>query len=362
MKNTGNFEKFFWNREGFFCAEKSEKCKFSRNNMEILENSDLNMELCLENKNLENQENLENNSENNSLNFVQRANSKLYLKIPLWQNEVKIERRIEMENLSESEFESLEFENQNGNQTFINQNQQNGNLQSQNAENWQILENLNLNLNLETESKSENEPKNSIKNHKIRKLQIEKPQSRKSENLPKKKLNNLEKTKHENLEITTKINSQINSENAEINLETILKIVIWQMGNCTTEIQLFGRIEAKTQIKITIWQMGNCAKVKIKSGFLVVNKLELEAKIVIKAENCEAEFTSHNLLLAKAEAKIWPVLEIHKAPKKCTHGATISTFDDNSIKYLQTRRISKESAKKLLENYFLDEFLDKFGN
>ena len=54
-----------------------------------------------------------------------------------------------------------------------------------------------------------------------------------------------------------------------------------------------------------------------------------------------------------------PELEIFADDVKCSHGTTTGQFDEEAIFYLQTRGISKESAKKLLIEAFADEVIDK---
>ena len=344
------FAKLFWN--GQFIWEKSQnQNQIGENNLEIPEKSFLELTFV---------ENLSQNKSENSLNLIQKTNSQLFLKIPIWSkkppknNDCKVQntQNLEKKNLDEilkMEESSLikekletQFEKSNKNHKTLEINNSANSKPSKNLENLKkskILGNWQT-ANLESVKARENWQK-ILENEKNAENYKEKnPIPLKTKNLDKLNLKKLENQTIENSKKPLEIN-----------------INIWQVGqNCSTEIVLFGKIETKTQIKIIVWQMSKSGKVQINSDFLVVSFLEIEARIIIKALDCEAEFTSHNLMLEqKAEVKVLPILEIYQAPKKCTHGATISTFDPNSLEYLETRGISPKSAKKLIIKHFLEK-------
>ncbi len=82
--------------------------------------------------------------------------------------------------------------------------------------------------------------------------------------------------------------------------------------------------------------------------------------VAVDAQKIEAYQQNKNILLSReATMNAKPELEIFADDVKCSHGTTTGQFDDEAIFYLQTRGISKESAKKLLIEAFADEVIDK---
>jgi len=53
-----------------------------------------------------------------------------------------------------------------------------------------------------------------------------------------------------------------------------------------------------------------------------------------------------------------PELEIYADDVKCSHGSTTGNIDPNSIFYLMSRGLSKEQAKKMLVEGFLNETIE----
>jgi len=53
-----------------------------------------------------------------------------------------------------------------------------------------------------------------------------------------------------------------------------------------------------------------------------------------------------------------PELEIYADDVKCSHGSTIANIDQNSVFYLMSRGLSKEQAKKMLVEGFLNETIE----
>ena len=327
------FAKLFWNGQLIWQKSQNQN-QIGENNLEILEKSFLELTFV---------ENLSQNKSENSLNLIQKTNSQLFLKIPIWSkkspknNDYKVQNRqnLEKKNLDEIlKMEESSLFKKNLKTQFKTSNENRKTLEINNSTNSKPSKNL------------ENSKKSKILGN-WQTTNLESVKARENwQNLLKTK--NLDRLNLKNLENQTIESSK---KTLEININ------IWQVGqNCSTEIVLFGKVETKTQIKIIVWQMSKSGRVQINSDFLVVSFLEIEARIIIKALDCEADFTSHNLMLEqKAEVKVLPILEIYQAPKKCTHGATISTFDPNSLEYLETRGISPKSAKKLIIKHFLEK-------
>ena len=67
---------------------------------------------------------------------------------------------------------------------------------------------------------------------------------------------------------------------------------------------------------------------------------------------------SHFLVLNKdARAVSIPDLEIHNHNVQCSHGATVTSIDEEQIYYLQARGLDREEAKRMIINGFRDESL-----
>ena len=78
------------------------------------------------------------------------------------------------------------------------------------------------------------------------------------------------------------------------------------------------------------------------------------------AQKTDAKQTNKNLLLSDdATADTKPQLEIYADDVKCTHGATIGQLNDESIYYLRTRGIGKDSARQMLIHAFAGEIIER---
>ncbi len=87
-----------------------------------------------------------------------------------------------------------------------------------------------------------------------------------------------------------------------------------------------------------------------------------EGKIYVhpEAQKTEAYQLNHNLLLSDAAvANAKPNLEIFADDVKASHGATMSEVDEEQLFYLQSRGLTKESARTLLIRGFIQEMLDQ---
>ena len=76
------------------------------------------------------------------------------------------------------------------------------------------------------------------------------------------------------------------------------------------------------------------------------------------AQKTDAKQTNKNLLLSDdATANTKPQLEIYADDVKCTHGATIGQLNDESIFYLRSRGIGKDTARQMLIHAFAGEII-----
>ncbi len=80
----------------------------------------------------------------------------------------------------------------------------------------------------------------------------------------------------------------------------------------------------------------------------------------VDAQKTNAYQRNQNILLSEtATINTKPQLEIFADDVKCTHGATIGRLDDEQLFYLQSRGISKDSARRILLNAFADEIAER---
>lgn len=86
-------------------------------------------------------------------------------------------------------------------------------------------------------------------------------------------------------------------------------------------------------------------------------------RIEKEAKHCNAYQNSRNILLSdRAKIETIPELEILNQEVVCTHGAVVSSLDENSIYYFMSRGITREEAIKLLvSGFLLDKLEDTFG-
>lgn len=78
------------------------------------------------------------------------------------------------------------------------------------------------------------------------------------------------------------------------------------------------------------------------------------------AQKTDAKQTNKNLLLSDhATADTKPQLEIYADDVKCTHGATIGQLNAESIYYLRSRGIGKETARRMLIHAFAGEIIER---
>jgi Fe-S cluster assembly protein SufD len=76
------------------------------------------------------------------------------------------------------------------------------------------------------------------------------------------------------------------------------------------------------------------------------------------AQKTNAKQTNKNLLLSDdATVDTKPQLEIYADDVKCTHGATVGQLNDESIFYLRTRGLGKDTARRMLIHAFAGEII-----
>ncbi|MBN1331342.1 SufD family Fe-S cluster assembly protein [Candidatus Dojkabacteria bacterium] len=87
------------------------------------------------------------------------------------------------------------------------------------------------------------------------------------------------------------------------------------------------------------------------------SELDLEAilKVPKGAKNTDTYLKLECLLLSdKAKARVIPSLEIMEDAVKSGHGATVSSVNKEHMDYLMSRGLSKDNAKKIIIEGFLD--------
>jgi Fe-S cluster assembly protein SufD len=78
------------------------------------------------------------------------------------------------------------------------------------------------------------------------------------------------------------------------------------------------------------------------------------------AQKTDAKQTNKNLLLSDdATADTKPQLEIYADDVKCTHGATIGQLNQESIFYLRSRGMSRDTARQMLIHAFAGEIIER---
>lgn len=78
------------------------------------------------------------------------------------------------------------------------------------------------------------------------------------------------------------------------------------------------------------------------------------------AQKTSSQMTNQNLTASKtARMYTQPMLEIYADDVKCAHGSTVGQLNDAALFYMQQRGISKEEARLLLQNAFINEVVDQ---
>lgn len=83
-------------------------------------------------------------------------------------------------------------------------------------------------------------------------------------------------------------------------------------------------------------------------------------KVHRDAQKTDAYQTNNNLLLGdEARADSLPILEIEADDVRCSHGATLSTLDEEDLFYLRSRGLSLETARNMVINGFFEPVLEQ---
>lgn len=78
------------------------------------------------------------------------------------------------------------------------------------------------------------------------------------------------------------------------------------------------------------------------------------------AQQTTSEEVNQNLCATrKARMFTQPMLEIYADDVKCSHGSTVGQLNDAALFYMQQRGVSRQEARLLLQNAFVNEVVDK---
>jgi len=110
----------------------------------------------------------------------------------------------------------------------------------------------------------------------------------------------------------------------------------------------------------------NCMSSEIYKGVLNDKSTGVfNGKVIVHvdAQKIEAYQKNNNVLISDhANMNAKPELEIFADDVKCSHGTTTGQFDEEAIFYLQARGISKNTAKQMLVEAFMDEVYNEIEN
>jgi Fe-S cluster assembly scaffold protein SufB len=108
-------------------------------------------------------------------------------------------------------------------------------------------------------------------------------------------------------------------------------------------------VGAHSHSQTTVWNVLSDQAVAIFNGMI---------RIVPNCPQTRAYQSNKTLLLSeKARVHTLPKLEIATDDVKCSHGASVSSLDDNQLFYLESRGINKEAAEKMLIDAFTQPVL-----
>lgn len=139
--------------------------------------------------------------------------------------------------------------------------------------------------------------------------------------------------------------------------------------NCTSEMNGLFLLKDKQHVdnhtKVNHLKP-HCTSIELYKGVLADNSTGVfngRVKVFEDAQKIEAYQQNKNILLSQnATMNAKPELEIYADDVKCSHGTTTGQFDEEAVFYLQTRGVSKTSAKRLLVEAFAGEVLEKVDN
>ena len=143
--------------------------------------------------------------------------------------------------------------------------------------------------------------------------------------------------------------------------------VIFNLHNPGTKLGIYNFYHLDKQDTVQNLLQINHFQANCKSFTLFKGVLEGQAnarfvgKIFVdpNAHQTNAKLSNHTVMLsddAKMDSK--PELEIYCDDVKCTHEATIGTFDSKQNFYLQSRGLDQKTRNQILTEAFLEEVLD----
>jgi len=144
-----------------------------------------------------------------------------------------------------------------------------------------------------------------------------------------------------------------------LSLERSIRIILEGQG---AQAEIFGITaldgDISTKIKVTIEHLAP----ETKSSFVWQNILtdasrtEIVSRVIVtpKAQLSEAKQLIKSLLLSDSvKAIVKPQLEIHADDVLCTHGATIGSLNEEEIRFLTSRGLSREESLDFLYLAFI---------
>lgn len=128
---------------------------------------------------------------------------------------------------------------------------------------------------------------------------------------------------------------------------------------------LLGKENQSLTLKVTVYHQAQntTSNVIIKSALSDSAKVDIDGLIKIepKSKGTKAWLAAHLLLLSeKAKGRAIPNLEILENDIKAGHATTVGRINDIEMFYLMSRGLSKESAKKLIVEGFLQSMIAEF--
>jgi len=134
-------------------------------------------------------------------------------------------------------------------------------------------------------------------------------------------------------------------------------------GSCFVNAMIFLNKQQHHELKTNVnHKQRDCKSSQlIKSVLLDKSSGTFQGKIYVQkdAQKTNGYQLSKALVLSENSAfNSKPELEIYADDVKCSHGSTIGNIDQNAIFYLMSRGLSKEQAKKMLIEGFLNEAIE----
>ncbi len=129
---------------------------------------------------------------------------------------------------------------------------------------------------------------------------------------------------------------------------------------------LLGKENQSLTLKVQVTHMAPDTKsnVVIKSALTDSAKVDIDGLVKIEpgAKGTNAWLAAHLLLLSeKAKGRAVPSLEILENDIKAGHATTVGRINDMEMFYLMSRGLSKETAKQLIVEGFLQSMIAEFS-